>query len=367
MELKIVRFGKNSNNEFFLTLKKRVDEYFTSNGISRKANAHMVFKTIFMLSLFLVPFSLISAGLFTSTWAIMLVYLVAGFGVAGIGLSVMHDANHGSYSKNPKINKRLGFVIDLVGGYACNWKIQHNVLHHSFTNVDGLDEDINPGDVLRFSPHQPHRPMHRFQHIYAWFLYGFMTLSWMTVKDFKQLKRYNKKGLLKGQGLTYNKELTKLVVMKALYYLMMFGVPMTLTYGIIAPWVIIVGVVLQQYTAGVILACIFQPAHVMDHNDYPVADVEGNIENTWAEQQMASTTNFAPNNPILSWYCGGLNFQVEHHLFPQVCHVHYKKLSTIVKATAEEFGLPYYSEKTFGKALMTHAKMLKKLGQPAAA
>ena len=125
---------------------------------------------------------------------------------------------------------------------------------------------------------------------------------------------------------------------------------------------IFLGFVIMHYIGGFILAIIFQPAHVIDGTEYPMPDAEGKMENSWAVHQLLTTTNFANNNRVLNWYVGGLNFQVEHHLFPNICHVHYRKISPIVQRTAAEFGLPYKSEPTFIGAIIGHARLLKQLG-----
>jgi linoleoyl-CoA desaturase len=337
-----------------------VNDYFKSNQISKHANASMVFKTIFMFSLYFIPYALIISGTVTSMWAIILLVVVMGLGTAGIGLSIMHDANHGAYSTKPWINNLLGYSLNLVGANAFNWKVQHNVLHHTYTNVYDADEDISPRGVLRMSPYSKKHYMHRFQHIYAWVLYGLMTIVWLIVKDFKRLSQYNKDGLVKRQKTTVTKEWAVLIFTKIFYIGYIFVLPIVLTD--LLWWQVVVGFFIMHYIAGFILAIIFQPAHVIDGTEYPEPDTQGNLEDVWAIHQLRTTTNFANNNRILSWYVGGLNYQVEHHLFPHVCHVHYRSISKIVKATAEEYGLPYKSEPTFISALVSHAKLLKELG-----
>jgi linoleoyl-CoA desaturase len=350
----------NAKNDFFATLNKRVNDYFKSNQISKHANASMVFKTIFMFSLYFIPYALIISGTVTSMWAIILLVVVMGLGTAGIGLSIMHDANHGAYSTKPWINNLLGYSLNLVGANAFNWKVQHNVLHHTYTNVYDADEDISPRGVLRMSPYSKKHYMHRFQHIYAWVLYGLMTIVWLIVKDFKRLSQYNKDGLVKRQKTTVTKEWAVLIFTKIFYIGYIFVLPIVLTD--LLWWQVVVGFFIMHFIAGFILAIIFQPAHVIDGTEYPEPDTQGNLEDVWAIHQLRTTTNFANNNRILSWYVGGLNYQVEHHLFPHVCHVHYRSISKIVKATAEEYGLPYKSEPTFISALVSHAKLLKELG-----
>ena len=292
-------------------------------------------------------------------------WLIMGVGVAGVGLSVMHDANHGSYTSSTKLNGIIGNAIALIGGHSTNWKIQHNVLHHTYTNIDGLDEDIDPpGEMLRFSPHQPLKKMHKYQHLYAWFFYGLMTLAWSLTKDFQQLSRYNKKGLLKAQRTDYNTELRKIIIAKVVYFSVILVVPMIVLS--VSWWMIVLGFLVKHYTAGLILSTIFQSAHVMENMEYPEPNLEdGTLEHNWLVHQLFNTTNFAMSKKAFSWFVGGLNFQIEHHLFPNICHVHYSGLSKVVKKTAQEYGLPYYEEPTFRSALATHVRMLKQLGRPA--
>jgi linoleoyl-CoA desaturase len=249
----------------------------------------------------------------------------------------------------------------MVGGNAFNWKVQHNVLHHTYTNIHDVDEDISPRGILRMTPHGDWKSIHQFQHLYAWFFYGLMTLVWVLVKDFVRLARYQKDGLVKNQKTSLAKELTILLMTKALYIGYILVLPMVLLDITFLQWFI--GFLTMHYVAGFILAVIFQPAHVIDGTEYPMPDNEGKMENSWAIHQLLTTTNFANKSRIFSWYVGGLNFQIEHHLFPNVCHVHYRKISPIVRKTAEEFGLPYKNEPTFIGALIGHGKLLKELGK----
>ena len=349
-----------NTQDFHKILRKRVNAYFKTKNIDRHGNSAMIVKTIAMCAIYFVPYFFILTGV-VSNWWLLIPFAVMGFGMAGIGLSVMHDANHGAYSRNRTFNNWVGRIVNLVGGYDTNWRIQHNVLHHSYTNVDGMDEDIDPGGILRFSPHKPVKSIHRYQHIYAWFLYGLMTLIWATTKDFKQLYRYDKMDLFKTQNTTFKKEFVRLVIYKAFYYLYVVGFPLMMGVN---PWIVLVGFLLMHFIAGFILGIIFQPAHVMETSEYPDPETSKDIvKEGWAEHQLRTTTNFAPESKFFSWYVGGLNFQIEHHLFPNICHVHYKKISKIVKETAEEYNLPYNVQPTFMKAIIEHGKMLKKLGQ----
>ena len=361
MKIPVVKFAKDHNEDFYKVLQKRVNDYFKNSNIARHGNAQMVFKTIVMISLYVVPF-LLMLFYFQDSVMVFLMWIMMGLGMAGIGLSIMHDANHGAYSKNQNVNKALGYIITLVGGHDVNWRIQHNVLHHTYTNVNGMDEDINPGKTLRFSPHEPRFAAHKYQHIYAWFLYGMMTVLWSTSKDFKQLFRYKKLELLETQNVRFITSFIILIVTKVLYYLVVLGLPLYFCSAYVPVWSILLGYFTMHFICGVILGAIFQPAHVVPTSDYPLPDDSGNVAADWAVNQLINTSNFAPGARLFSWYVGGLNYQVEHHLFPNICHIHYRKISEIVKATAHEFNLPYNSQRTWGAALVSHTKMLYDLG-----
>ena len=349
-----------TQREFSKTLNKRVGDYFKTNGLNRHANAEMVFKTIIMFSMYFIPYGLILAGVVTGTgWLLFSVFII-GLGLAGIGLSVMHDAVHGAYSNKKWVNTLVGYSMNLIGANAFNWKIQHNVLHHTYTNVHEEDEDISPRGVLRLSPHSDWKWFHKYQFLYAWFLYGLMTIAWMTFKDFTRMNKYDKTGLTKMNNGNVAREWFILILSKIAYVSYIFVIPVLFTP--LLWWQVLIGIFIMQYIAGFILAIIFQPAHVIEGTEFPLPDEDNKLENNWAIHQLLTTTNFGNKSRWFSWYVGGLNFQIEHHLFPNICHVHYRKISGIVQETASEFGLPYKSARTFVDALSGHVKLLKQLG-----
>ena len=355
-----LRFA-NTNRDFVTTLNRRVNEYFRENNLSRNANAEMVVKTICMILLYVIPYSLIITNSVTSAVGLISMVVLMGFGVAGIGLSVMHDANHGAYSKKSWINNFIGYSLNFMGATSFNWKLQHNVLHHSYTNVYDEDEDISPRGALRLTPYGEWKRMHQYQHIYAWFLYGLMTLVWLTAKDFSRLYKYQKTGLVRSQKGNVAREWLILIVTKIFFVAYAIVLPLMLTP--LVWWQVLIGILVAHYIAGFILAIIFQPAHVIEGTEYPLPDESRTLENNWAVHQLLTTTNFGNNSKWFTWYVGGLNFQIEHHLFTNVCHVHYDKIASIVKSTAREFGLPYKTSKTFVSALVGHARLLKQLGE----
>jgi len=320
----------------------------------------MVVKTVIMLTLFCVPLILLGSGLVTSVWLLFLLYILSGLGMAGIGMGVMHDAIHGSYSKNKKINTLLGYSFNLIGANQTVWKIQHNILHHTYTNIDHADDDLNAPFFLRFSPNAKHYWVHQFQHIYIWFFYGISTISWITTKDFVRLKRYKNMGFLNKKN-EYNKELVELTAWKLLYYSYALVLPI-----IMVPFswsLILLAFISMHFVTGILVSIVFQIAHIMPANDFPMPDEKGTINDNWYGHQFATTSNFSPKSNILFWLIGGLNYQVEHHVLPDVCHVHYKKLTKIVSETAQEYGMPYHVKSSLVHAISDHTKMLRMLGK----
>jgi linoleoyl-CoA desaturase len=351
------------SDEFSRQLSKNVDDYLKNNNLKRFGSWQILLKVPVLFSIYLLPYFLMVFGVIESPWIMFFSCIVMGLGMAGIGLSIMHDANHGAFSKRTWVNKLMGFSLEILGGYNVNWKIQHNVLHHSFTNVHDLDEDIAPIGLLRFSPNEPRKKVHRFQVFYAWFFYGLMTISWASNKDFAQLHRFHKSGLLKTQNLSYRKALTQIILSKIFYFVYLALIPLLVMN--ITWWQWAIGYCTMHFISGWILAFVFQVAHVMPETEFLTKETydEKNEEQSWAVHQMSTTANFSNWNPVLTWFVGGLNHQIEHHLFPEISHVHYPKISRIVKETAREYGIKYHYHRTFGGAIFQHLRLLHRLGK----
>lgn len=345
---------------FFTTLRKRVDNYFTENNLSKNYNSQMVIKTIVLLSAYVLPFVALlvfqpSFGVSLVLWAIM------GFALSGVGMSVMHDANHGAYSSNEKTNFWVGHSLNLLGGSVFNWKLQHNVLHHTYTNIVNMDDDIDDKLILRFSPHTRVKWYQKFQVVYAFILYGILTLYWAVAKDFVQFYQYTKSGVNKASKAQNRITLVKIIADKIVYFSVFLVLPIVILK---MPAIqVITGYLLMQFISGVVLTVIFQLAHTVEDTSHPLPNENLVIENDWAIHQMNTTVDFARDNKFITWYVGGLNFQVEHHLFPMICHVHYPEISKIVEATAHEFGVPFLENKTFGIALKSHVRTLQRFGK----
>ncbi len=352
---------REAGESFSKTLNGRVNAYFKEKGISKYADARMYLKSFIILSSYLIPLVLMLTGVITSTPAIVASWMIMGVATSGIGMSVMHDANHGSYSESKFVNKTMGYLVNLVGGSAENWKIQHNILHHTYTNIDGLDADTVTFPMLRFSPFAKRRAVHKFQHIYGWFFYGLMTVSWVFMKDFKQLVDYKNSGMTTNYDTGFGQIILRIFLFKATYLFVTLALPI---YLLPLPWYGTLGCFfLMHFIGGLILGMVFQSAHIMEICEFTQPDDEGIMRDSWAIHQLKTTTDFAPNNKLVTWFVGGLNFQVVHHLFPKVSHVHYPDLAPIVAQTAKEFNLPYHCIPTFTEAVLGHGKMLRALGR----
>ncbi|HHP7240782.1 MAG TPA: fatty acid desaturase family protein [Cyclobacteriaceae bacterium] len=314
-----------------------------------------------MLSLYLVPLVFINLGIISSPWLLLLLFALSGFGMSGVGMGVMHDAIHGSYSKNKKLNKLLAYTMNIIGANEAVWKVQHNALHHTYTNIKDADDDINPPFFIRFTPRAKYYWIHKFQRFYIWFFYGISTAAWVIAKDFVRLYRYRGMGFFK-EPKKFQSELIKMIIWKVFYFSFAIALPIIMVPQ--SPWIIILGIFVMYAVSGISMSAIFQSAHINEAMEFPEPDEQNHIEDNWAHHQLSTTTNFSQNSRLFTWLIGGLNYQIEHHLLPDICHIHYRKLAPIVASTAKEYNMPYHVKRTFIEALSCHYKMLRFLGKP---
>jgi linoleoyl-CoA desaturase len=358
-----VVFDTTDPHPFAAEVKLRVADYFEKHNLSPHANAGMVIKTVIIVILTLGSYGLILSGWFPPMAMLGLAVLM-GVGVAGIGFCVAHDSLHGAYSARPGVNRALGWSLDCVGGSSYLWKLTHNVIHHTYTNVHGLDEDLEVSALLRLSPHSKRHAIHRFQHLYGFLTYALATLNWVFLKDYRHLFR---RDLGPFEGKSHRvKDVLALFGGKLFYYGWVIVIPLLVLQ--VPWWQFLIGFVAMHLTAGLILGVVFQLAHVVEDTRHPVADEKGRMERSWVIHQMETTSNFANGSRWITWYVAGLNHQVEHHLFPRICSVHYPAISKIVREVAERHGVPYHGQPTLAAAIRSHYEMLRVLGrEPATA
>lgn len=348
----------NQGTLFFQSLKEAADNYFIERGIQKTGDIRLYIKSVV---LFMVFFAIYFIVLFISlpAWAIVALGCLFGFTSACIGFNVMHDANHGSYSTSGRLNNLLGLTLNVLGGNSFIWKFKHNIIHHTYPNVDGVDDDIAKSPFIRMCSTQRWVGIHRIQHIYTPVLYAVSSIIWVLFQDFE--KYFRRK--------IYTTALTKMRledhfifwISKILYVLFYIALPVMIIGW--SNWLIFF--ISLHVGLGLTLAVVFQLAHVVEETTFEFApsDETTRIENEWAIHQVKTTSDFSPNSPIISWLVGGLNYQVEHHLFPRVSHVHYPALSRIVKAKCESFNLPYNCIPSFRKAVASHFRLIRLLGK----
>jgi len=348
---------KINTNNFFPVLKKKVDTYFKSNNITTYGNRRLYTKATILLLAFAVLYTSI---VFVSMpgWLSLVLCALFGLNLAAIGFNVMHDGAHGSFSKNKHVNYMMGLTLNLMGGVVFIWKNKHNKNHHSFTNIEGMDDDINIGPFIRVSTHQKKRWFHKYQHIYAYPLYALSYTFWVFFQDFK--KYFTQKVADTELASMSFKEHVIFWVTKLAYIGTFFVLPI-LMQGVVAT---ILGYLVVTAVTGYTIGVVFQLAHVVEETDFHSAPVKGEriIPTEWAIHQIRTTANFATKNKVINWYTGGLNFQVEHHLFPKISHVHYPAINKLVKETCEQFNVAYNEFPTMIAAMKSHTKHLRMTG-----
>ena len=353
-ELHRVRFP--ARRLFHADLSRRVDEYFEGAGRSRHGGWAMGAKSAVLIAWLAVSYALL---MFVSlpAWGAALLSISVGLAMAGVGFSVMHDANHGGTSSSARVNGIMSFTLDLLGASSFLWRLKHNVMHHAHPNVSGLDPDIEAGSpLLRLAPWQSRRWHHRFQHLYVWLLYGLFPLQWWFVDDARELVT----GRIAGRQFPPARGRALLIALagKALFISWAFLLPALLhpSWGLVLIWA------LALFVLGNVLAGVFQLAHCVENAEFIGSR---GVETDWAEHQLATTVDFARGNTLLGWYLGGLNFQVEHHLFPRVCHLHYPALSRIVEETCAAHRVQYRCEPTLRSAVAANVCWLQRMGSAA--
>jgi linoleoyl-CoA desaturase len=337
-------------------LRRRVDQYFKLSGRRPRDCPAMYLKTALIFSCLGVSYVGLVFLAASGRTALPLA-IVLGLSMAAVGFNVQHDGGHQAYSDRGWINKLMAMSLDLLGGSSYVWAKKHNSVHHSYTNVTGHDDDINIGVFGRLSPHQPRRDFHRLQHFYLWLLYGLLPIKWQLYDDFRDVLL----GRIGGHRMPRPKgwDLVVFITGKATFFSLAFVVPLMLH----AAWSVLLFYVLASFAQGVVLSTVFQMAHCVESAAFPLPRPDdGRINAAWAVHQVETTVDFARDNPLLSWIIGGLNFQIEHHLFPRVCHVHYPALAPIVETTCREFGVRYVAHATLLASIASHFRWLRSMG-----
>jgi linoleoyl-CoA desaturase len=347
----------NSPNPFAKALKEKVDTYFATNQLHVCGNEKLYLKTGLQLSSALACYIILV--FYTPAPIIaLLICLLFGINLAVLGFNVMHEGGHDSYSKHKWLNVMSAYFLNVMGGNTYYWKLKHNINHHTYTNIDGLDFDIYVGSLMRLHENQTRYWFHKFQHIYWIILYGITYIGWIFIQDFQ---RYFT-GKVAPQADVRKMEMKEHIVfwISKIFYVIAYVVLPIYMVGLVP---FLIGFFIVGFSCGLFMSMVFQLAHMVDDTSFPKPDEKSNrIEEEWAIHQVKTTANFAMNNKIVCWLVGGLNFQIEHHLFPRISHIHYPKISEFVRETCKQFNVEYIEHPTLRAAYVAHYNQLRKLG-----
>lgn len=351
-----VTFGKDAAG-FLTELRRRVDDYFARTGKRPNDCWQMYLKSALILAVCAGGYVLL-VFFVQSWWQAVPLVLLLGVSMALVGFNIQHDGGHHAYSRHEWVNKLTAMTLDLIGASSYLWRWKHAVYHHTYVNIHGQDTDIEVSSLLRFTPHAKRRAVHRWQHLYLWLLYGLMAARWHLVGDFQDVIA----GKIGPHRIPRPRRWDLVVFLggKVVSLVVLLAIPM-----FFHPWWIVLGYyLLGSAVVGIVLSVVFQLAHCVEEARFtePPGDTL-RLEAAWAVHQVESTVDFGRDSRLLAWLLGGLNFQIEHHLFPKVCHIHYPAISSIVEQTCQEFGVRYAEHPTFWAGLVSHYRWLKRLGQ----
>lgn len=348
----------NRNNQFYQSLKAEVETYFINNNLKKTGNWRLYIKTLLLIGAAILIYSSLLFFKMPVMPALILCG-VLGYIFACIGFAVMHDANHGSYSSKQWINDALGLTANALGASSFFWKQKHNIIHHTYTNIDGIDDDIAKSPIIRQCDTQKWVPAHKIQHLYLLPIYALSSIFWLFFMDFT--KYFSRKIYTTAAWKLNPKNHIVFWVTKICYFTFYMILP-AMVWGFGA-WLL--GFFVLHIVMGITLSVVFQLAHVVENTEFEnvALDETKHIETAWAEHEIRTTANFAMKSKVVSWFVGGLNFQIEHHLFPRVSHIHYPAISKIVMAKCLEYDLPYNKYDTMWQAIRSHFKVMRLLGK----
>jgi linoleoyl-CoA desaturase len=348
----------NTQTSFFKTLKEKVDNYFISHQLHPAGNSKLLLKSIFQVLTAILLYTILI--FFTPHYSIaLLLCCILGLNLAIIGFNIMHEGGHSSFSKYKWLNTTSAYFLNVLGGNTYFWKIKHNINHHTYTNIEGLDSDIDVQPFMRLHEHQPLHKYHKFQHLYWVLLYGISYFVWIFYHDFE--KYFTGKIAYGTQPkVLETKEKVVFWITKFFYISVYIILPVIMLGWLPA----LIGFMIVSFVCGLAISVVFQLAHVVESTYFPEVTKENIvIDQEWAIHQISATANFATKNKILCWLLGGLNFQVEHHLFPKISHIHYPQINKLVKETCQEYNIPYLEYPTMQKAFLSHMSHIYSLGR----
>jgi len=351
-----LKFGKN--NEFQTELRRRMDAFFRNTGRRQRDCPQMYLKSVLLLASFALLYAML-VFVARTWWQAVPLAIVLGFAAAVLAFNIQHDGGHQGYSNHPWVNKLAAMTLDLLGGSSYLWHWKHGVFHHTYVNITGHDTDIELEPLGRLTPHQELHAYHRWQYIYLWPLYGLIAIKWQLIDDFRDVitGHVGNHRVPRPRGW----DLVLFIAGKAIFLTLAFAIPMMFHRA----WIVVLFYGIAALVMGMVLSVVFQLAHCVEESEFPMPREDtGTMENAWAIHQAETTVDFARRSRIVAWLLGGLNFQIEHHLFPRICHINYAAMSPVVEQACRDFGVRYTEHRTFRAGLVSHGRWLRRMGMP---
>jgi len=345
----------DGSGDFLKTVRARVLAHLAGQAPGGCARLHA--KSAITTVWYLGSFALI-LGVHTP-WLQLALCVSLGLAASAVGFNMFHDAGHGAISRDRRVNFAVAVLASaILGPSRYLWAFKHNVLHHRHTNIHTWDDDLETRGFLRLCPDQAWQWRYTGQHLFVFLLYAINAIEMVFVKDFVQYfsLRINEHQRIPPMSMA---EKIEFWLTKAFYFAVFLGLPLAL----FPLDQVLAGFLVYEVTLGLALALVFGMAHQVEPVAFP--SPQGSpptISDSWAAHQMRTTANFATASRLLNWYTGGLNHQIEHHLFPDMSHTRYAAINRIVRDTAVEFGLPYHHFDSWGAALGSHYRLLRILG-----
>lgn len=343
-------------DQFYQTVSERIEQYFNTSQNSRLANPFFYLKASILVAFYLGCYWVLLKC--ESTLYAVIAMICMGPLAILIGINVAHDAAHSAISSKAWVNRTFLHLFDMLGANSYMWRMRHVFSHHSFPNILHEDADLKQNPLVRIFPTDVLHKIHKYQFIYAPFLYLLYTINWLYFRDFKDFKARKIGSLTHPRHPSW--EWIKLFLFKSLYLFAMIVLPLAIS-PLTSAW-FIVGFLCMNFAASITITLALIPSHVAEHSRFPLPDNEGLMPHSWSHHQVLTVIDFATQNWMLNLLFGGFNHHVTHHLFPGICHVHYPKLTPIIAQTCREYGLDYRHESSFLNAYFAHYRLLKNNG-----
>ncbi len=350
-----LKFSKDEGSQFYKELNERIEQYFSENKIRKTGNKIMIFKIVLYFSLDILFYGLMITS--TTSIGFYTFYLLMGLSVLMTAFNISHDAAHGVAVKSKFWNKLLfSLSFNLQGNNAYVWGKNHNESHHLYTNVEGSDIDVLNNPLFRMTESQELKWFHRYQFIYAPFLYLLYSINWFFFRE--TLMLFNLSSRTIKIEIPRN-EVVKLVIYKLLYIGYMIILPI---YFLPFGWqTVLLSFLLNHFMVSILFVGVLGVSHLSDFVEHPLPDQNNKLDMSWPKLQMCTSVDYDADSRFFNWTLGGFNAHTLHHLLPNICHVHYLEILPIFRELAQKHGLNYM-EMPYRKSLASHFRFLKAMG-----